>query len=791
MYSPYRCIPLVAILGFLSACSSAPGATPKLRTTFSTASKGGYYQMVCEALDKAAERRGMKIECQDDSNGSQENIYRLEPDRNYGPKQKKAQFALVQSDVAHRAWQGEYPFDEPHRHIRLVAPLFTEKVHILVRPHQYLNSIAQLKGEGGVWMGAKNSGSRSSAFTLLRAAGLRREDIFNMAPTLLDAPKAFALLRSAQLPGAASWTKDGPPLDAVIDTEMPKWPFLRGILAASGIKMENLVPGKDGEFTVFLSPELSICGRSDLKGKNIWVPREWSRRQRAALKRLGIEGTWNEPNVQTAFEQLRQSKLDAMIQGSELSPELIESVLALGGYKVLSLGTAPGEQEGKLRAFVALGEPILSASDLAGKKLWWPEDKGLDQAIERAVCGSACKPELKPVREINMAMATDLLRLGALKAVLQTTAAPNAAIAGALDGQAEISLLALQLPLMEKLIADGSYVETSLQPNAYSSLKNGVYAVGVQTYLLTGLSDTGEQGQKVRLMARILREDQAAIEKELEAKLREARKGTVRDERNALQAQAKALQQAAQAQNFQEQVLEDQARALTVLAQSLNENSIPLAPSALVLLGRPVSSQLQDVVHDAAKNFLAFKSENDFSIFGELRRGELLQICELVAIIVALGLGVVAMERRRWLGRRLTSCALFSLMCALIWVLGAIYLQGVEGDMTQDFVSLTSAGRSLGETVLAHFRLPLNPPIPTTREGQLIMNIFSWLGAFLVGSYVLPYVKWLWRKRFEGLAEPESRAPASSTATEPMHSVAVFGVGATEVRSESGTSVAS
>lgn len=694
---------LAATMIFLPACNSVRGAAPDVKTIVSTGSRDGYYQKVCEALMQTAKGQGLDIECRP-SPGSQENIYRLEGKGSDEAEQQKADFALVQSDVAHRAWNNEYPFDEPHPNIRLVAPLFIEKIHILVGPHEYLGSVGQLRGEHRVWMGARNSGSRSSGFAVLRAAGLSPDEVLKTATTSLDARKAFALLRAERVrhlnsdPVGQSSGKTDVLLDAVIDTDIPK-SFLNTTLAGLGIRMESVKIGEYGQFVVLWAPGRGTGGGTDREGR-AWMPRRWSIPQAEAVKmRLGIRQVGRELSVQNAFRQLRNGKLDALIQDKGLNPKLLKSVLAARGYGMLSLSTV---RQGRLYAF---GPNVKTVHELAGKKLWWPEDKGFEPTIKKAVCGNPCVG-LTP-KEIDLSMAKELLKLGALDAVIQTIAAPNPTIARALHGHREISLLGLDLSLMERLVADGSYVETSLQRNAYSSLKTGVYAVGVQTYLVTGLPEGDHQAQKVELMARILSERQDDLEKKLRKRLE------------------------------------------SEWAKDGSPTDIPLEPYAMTLLGLPISSPLQSMVHNSARDFLAFRSQDDFAVSASLRRGELQQICGVVGAILVLAAGTLVMKRR--LGRRMTSYVLFSLVCALVWLLGAICLQAVEGDMTQEFVNLTAAGLSLGETILSHLQVPLSPPVPTTRDGQFIMKLFSWLGALLLGGYILPYAKWAWHERFEGM----------------------------------------
>jgi uncharacterized protein len=135
-----------------------------------TGPKGEYYAEVGQALTIAAEHKGLKIACRT-SNGSVDNIDALEAG--------KADFALVQSDAAHLAWFAETPFKNKSK-IKLIAPLFAEKVQILVRPHLYVASPAGLRRPKSVWMGAANSGSRLSALMVLQASGKTSEEAENL-----------------------------------------------------------------------------------------------------------------------------------------------------------------------------------------------------------------------------------------------------------------------------------------------------------------------------------------------------------------------------------------------------------------------------------------------------------------------------------------------------------------------------------------------------------------------------------------------------------------------------------
>jgi TRAP transporter TAXI family solute receptor len=172
-------------------CTNSPKDDAPGTYKLLTGPKGGYYAQVGRALAIAAGHKGLKIACWT-SNGSVDNIRALESG--------KTDFALVQSDAAHLAWFAEQPFEKPSS-IKLIAPLFAEKVQILVRPHLYVTSPAGLQRPKSVWMGPPNSGSHLSALMVLQASGKTLEQAKNLEFTdpLMTFETAQKHLRSGEL----------------------------------------------------------------------------------------------------------------------------------------------------------------------------------------------------------------------------------------------------------------------------------------------------------------------------------------------------------------------------------------------------------------------------------------------------------------------------------------------------------------------------------------------------------------------------------------------------------------
>jgi TRAP-type uncharacterized transport system substrate-binding protein len=157
-----RIAPLLFLLAHTALAWSQqcpPGATILL-----TGSKTGYYHLLGTAIQQIAASKGIHI-CAQETDQTLTNISRLDEDGAIA-------FALVQSDVAHDAWFGHRPtFTKKLRNVTLVTPLYVEALHILVRPHLNIASLADLRGKK-VWLGRSGSATEFTARRVLAAAGL-------------------------------------------------------------------------------------------------------------------------------------------------------------------------------------------------------------------------------------------------------------------------------------------------------------------------------------------------------------------------------------------------------------------------------------------------------------------------------------------------------------------------------------------------------------------------------------------------------------------------------------------
>jgi TRAP transporter TAXI family solute receptor len=151
--------------------------------------EGRAYYRLANALKSRVAARKLDLQTLA-TNGSKENVDLL--------NECKAQFALVQSDVAHQAVHGHRPFDRASQYFRVVAPLYTESVQILVRSHLFIFTVAELKGKV-VSLGPAGSGTEQTARAVLEAAAVSLKEI---DVRHLDADTVTEQLRSGEIDAA-------------------------------------------------------------------------------------------------------------------------------------------------------------------------------------------------------------------------------------------------------------------------------------------------------------------------------------------------------------------------------------------------------------------------------------------------------------------------------------------------------------------------------------------------------------------------------------------------------------
>ncbi len=123
---------------------------------------------------------------------------------------------LAQSDVIAAAVKGQGPFKKlgPQSHVRVIASLFAEQVHLVVAAKSKINSIADLKGKR-VSLGSDGSGVGITAREILSAWRLPESAIKESHDDVFD---AALLLKQGKID--AFFAVGGVPLDPVSDLVM-------------------------------------------------------------------------------------------------------------------------------------------------------------------------------------------------------------------------------------------------------------------------------------------------------------------------------------------------------------------------------------------------------------------------------------------------------------------------------------------------------------------------------------------------------------------------------------------
>lgn len=175
--------------------------------------QGGEYQRFLEALVGRVRGTGSISIAQ--TAGSVENAFLVDGDQ--------ARFALMQSDVAAAAVTGDGVFSGtgPLGHLRAVASLFPEPVHVVVRADSGIHSLHDLAGRR-VALGGVASGTRQTALKLLEEAGVAPGEIIGLDEPSPDA--ALAHLASGDA-------------DAIIEVVSAPWRQLEVAMHAQSLEL--------------------------------------------------------------------------------------------------------------------------------------------------------------------------------------------------------------------------------------------------------------------------------------------------------------------------------------------------------------------------------------------------------------------------------------------------------------------------------------------------------------------------------------------------------------------------
>lgn len=175
------------VLVFLLSVFAAPACGRVY--TLASGSAQGVYLPLANDLAAVAKRSGVEIRVLP-SEGSKQNLVWLAEGR--------ADLALAQSDIAWNAYRGKDGFLRPVTSLRVVAPLYTEAIHILIRRTLYVHRVDDLRGKR-VAVGPAGGGTEANAAQVLGAAGLTLAEV---DARHLSVEEAMAALRRGELDAA-------------------------------------------------------------------------------------------------------------------------------------------------------------------------------------------------------------------------------------------------------------------------------------------------------------------------------------------------------------------------------------------------------------------------------------------------------------------------------------------------------------------------------------------------------------------------------------------------------------
>jgi uncharacterized protein len=378
---------------------------------------------------------------------------------------------------------------------------------------------------------------------------------------------------------------------------------------------------------------------------------------------------------------------------------------------------------------------VSSLSDLRGSHCIWigaagsgsePTAKILLEAAgwsgdQIAASQLRCQRSPKDLREALM-----LLHNGEdLDAIIQTRVSPSPEILEALK-ESEIQLLGIDWATVQRMTHDGIYRETSIQRSEYPSLSEGVYSIGVQALLLTR---NDEDADAIRELAELIQNKQADIEHHLQRNLLAVGGGKG----------------------------EPDVDSPAMLAGEA------VGPATLTLVGSKFPEELEAYVDPEAKPYLWYWG---------IRRGTVKRMAVLLAALVALGTLLGLRSRGRVLASVYCRELLFASGGVLVWIIAAMWLQAIEGDLNEHFTTLWGSSLSLAENVMAKLPVQLSfAPTPTTRDGVTLVSAFTYAVVSLLAVYFLPWLRktWQWfEPRLFGVEPPPAASVTPPRYWEPL-----------------------
>lgn len=174
---------------------------------------------------------------------------------------------------------------------------------------------------------------------------------------------------------------------------------------------------------------------------------------------------------------------------------------------------------------------VRSVSDLRKKHVWLgPKQSGAYATAWEVLRAAGLEPgDLKEegLESKKYSDATGALAKGKLDAIFRVTSVPidsdreedqprdmySGTIAYLFKGTPEARLVSLDEPLIDRLLQAPGYVRTPVYRNSYPNQENGIMTIGIEALLITRLTNSAEDAQKVKAINKALDDARREIQK--------------------------------------------------------------------------------------------------------------------------------------------------------------------------------------------------------------------------------------------------------------------------------------
>ena len=151
-----------------SSCGSPPGSdSDELFITIATGGQSGVYYPVGSAMSTIFKDELDAKASVEATGASVDNINLLH--------KENVELAIIQSDAASQAYNGDAPFDEEIQSFSAVASLYPQYVQLIALKKSGIESVTDIEGKR-VSVGAPNSGVELNARTIVKGYGLSYDD---------------------------------------------------------------------------------------------------------------------------------------------------------------------------------------------------------------------------------------------------------------------------------------------------------------------------------------------------------------------------------------------------------------------------------------------------------------------------------------------------------------------------------------------------------------------------------------------------------------------------------------